>query len=64
MPLPEAFQEVLRCCGTQFDEKITTTFFNVLRKELSGEIHEPQILPHLQRKDVSGLRAVSSMVPM
>jgi len=49
MGLDETFTEVIKCCGTQFDEKITKTFFNLLLKELSGEVKEPQILPLLER---------------
>jgi hypothetical protein len=45
--LDEAFQEVIKCGGTQFDEQITSTFFNLLLRELSGEVKDPQILPHL-----------------
>ena len=46
--LDETFTEVIKCCGTQFDEKITKTFFNLLLKELSGEVKDPQILPLLE----------------
>jgi putative nucleotidyltransferase with HDIG domain len=49
--LDETFQEVIRCCGTQFDEKITGTFFNLLLRELSGEVMSPQILPLLQQAE-------------
>jgi putative nucleotidyltransferase with HDIG domain len=56
--LDEAFCEVLKCGGTQFDEKITKTFFDLLLRELSGEIRDPQILPHLnlQRLEVSNFQ--------
>ena len=47
--LDETFTEVIKCCGTQFDERITKTFFNLLLKELSGEVKEPQILPLLEQ---------------
>jgi len=47
MGLDEAFREVLKCSGTQFDEHITKTFFNLLLRELSGEVHDLQILPLL-----------------
>jgi putative nucleotidyltransferase with HDIG domain len=50
--LDEAFREVIKCSGTQFDEQITKTFFNLLHKELNGEVKELQILPHLQQIDV------------
>ena len=46
--LDEAFKEVIKCGGTQFDEQITSTFFNLLLRELSGEVKDPQILPHLR----------------
>lgn len=49
--LGETFQEVLNGCGTQFDEKITRTFFNMLLRELSGEVKEPQILPLLNHHE-------------
>jgi len=60
LPLVEAFQEVMRCQGTQFDEKITNTFFNLLGRELSGEVNEPQILPHLQNIDVTHFNSLAS----
>jgi len=60
LPLVEAFQEVMRCQGTQFDEKITNTFFNLLSRELSGEVKEPQILPHLQNMDMGSFKALAS----
>ena len=49
--LNKTFQEVIECCGTQFDEKITKTFFNLLLRELSGEVMELQILPLLNNGD-------------
>ncbi len=55
--LDEAFLEVIRCGGTQFDKNITKTFFNLLHRELSGEVKEPHILPHLRDIDVSGFKA-------
>jgi putative nucleotidyltransferase with HDIG domain len=60
LPIGEALQEVLRGTGTQFDARITNTFFNVLRKELSGEVKEPHILPHLQNLDISKFKALAS----
>lgn len=45
--LDEAFHEVMKCCGTQFDDRITDVFFNLLLRELSGEVKDPQITPHL-----------------
>ena len=64
LPLEEAFHEVMRCKGTQFDSRITNTFFRVLRKELNGEIKEPQILPHLQDMDMSNFKALESSYTM
>jgi putative nucleotidyltransferase with HDIG domain len=54
MALLDAFREVMNCRGTQFDAKITDTFFHVLRKELNGESKEQYILPNLHGVDVSG----------
>jgi putative nucleotidyltransferase with HDIG domain len=51
--LDEAFREVIRCGGTQFDEQITMTFLNLLNKEMKGEVKELQILPHLQQTEVN-----------
>ena len=58
LDLDEACREVMRCSGTQFDENITKTFFNIIRKELSGEVKKPRILPHLQNLDLNGLRVL------
>jgi putative nucleotidyltransferase with HDIG domain len=58
--LDDAFREVMRCSGTQFDENITNTFFNLIRRELNGEVKKPQILPHLQNMDFDNFRALSS----
>jgi putative nucleotidyltransferase with HDIG domain len=60
LPLGAAFRELMRCKGTQFDEKITCTFFNLLNKELRGEAKELQILPHLENMDMSSLKAIAS----
>ena len=56
--LDEAFREVLSCSGTQFDEHIARTFFNLLLRELSGEVRDLQILPHLRQNDPSALPAL------
>ncbi len=58
--LDEAFREVIKCCGTQFDEKITRTFFNLLIRELSGEVKDPQVLPLLRHLDVNGIKPAGS----
>ncbi|MGE5173943.1 MAG: HD-GYP domain-containing protein [Betaproteobacteria bacterium] len=62
--IDEAFREVIRCSGTQFDERITKTFFNLLLRELSGEVNELQILPHLQHMDAGDMMAVGSKISM
>ncbi|HUI46788.1 MAG TPA: HD domain-containing phosphohydrolase [Nitrospirota bacterium] len=62
--LDKTFEEVMKCCGTQFDENIARTFFNLLLRELSGEVKRPQILPHLQHPDAeyfSGMQSDSDM---
>jgi len=53
MTLSTAVQEVMKCSGTQFDAKMTNTFFNILRRELNGEVKEKQILPHLRNVDIT-----------
>jgi putative nucleotidyltransferase with HDIG domain len=58
--LDEAFREVIKCGGTQFDERITKTFFNLLQKEINGEVKELQILPHLQQIDVNNFKNYES----
>ncbi len=58
--LDVAFREIINCSGTQFDERITQTFFNLLLRELSGEVHEPQILPHLQYQVINDISSVAS----
>lgn len=60
LSLNQAFQEATKCCGTQFDAKITSTFFGILRKELNGKAKDPQILPHLQGLDISGFLDTTS----
>lgn len=62
--LDDAFREVIKCSGTQFDERITKTFFNLLLRELSGEVNELQILPHLQDAVVRDAAAVGSTLSM
>jgi putative nucleotidyltransferase with HDIG domain len=62
--LDKTFQEVIECCGTQFDEKITSTFFNLLLRELSGEVVDLQILPllrHGEAGDGAGTGSVAEM---
>ncbi|MFA5072630.1 MAG: HD domain-containing phosphohydrolase [Nitrospirota bacterium] len=47
LTLEEAYYEILRCSGTQFDPHIIHTFFMVLKKELQGNVKDPLILPSL-----------------
>jgi HD-GYP domain-containing protein (c-di-GMP phosphodiesterase class II) len=54
--LDEAFREVIKCGGTQFDEQITKTFLNLLHREMKGEVKKLQILPHLQQIDVENFK--------
>jgi len=62
--LDEAFCEVIKCGGTQFDEQITKTFLNLLHKEMNGEVKKPQILPHLQQIDVNSVKENESVKGM
>ncbi len=62
--LDETFQEVIRCCGTQFDEKITGTFFNLLLRELSGEVMDLQILPLLKQGEAGDVAVTGSVTGM
>jgi putative nucleotidyltransferase with HDIG domain len=62
--LDETFTEVIKCCGTQFDEKITKTFFTLLLRELSGEVKELQILPLLEQAQTGTFTAVRSDTDM
>jgi putative nucleotidyltransferase with HDIG domain len=63
MALSEAFREVVKCCGTQFDRRISTTFFNILRRELAGKTKEQQILPHLRNVDVTDFSMLDPVFP-
>ncbi len=62
--LDEAFREVIKCSGTQFDERITKTFFNLLLKELSGEVSNPQILPLLQNVHMGTFAAPGTKISL
>jgi len=62
MGIEEAFQEVTRCIGTQFDQRISDTFFALLQKEMKGTVTEPQLLPLLQSDQAEG-RTVRSLMP-
>ncbi len=53
MSIDEAFREVMKCCGTQFDDKITKVFFGLIRRELDGEVCDRQILHHLECNEAS-----------
>lgn len=60
MSLSAAVREVMQCRGTQFDERISNTFFNILRRELSGEAKEFQILTHLRNGAVSSVASTDA----
>ncbi len=62
--LDEAFREVIKCSGTQFDERITKIFFNLLLRELSGEVNELQILPHLHDQIINDIAVVAPAINM
>jgi putative nucleotidyltransferase with HDIG domain len=62
--LDEAFREVIKCGGTQFDEQITRTFLNLLQREMNGEVKELQILPHLQQIYENGFKDNESGIGM
>jgi putative nucleotidyltransferase with HDIG domain len=59
--IEEAMCEVMKCSGTQFDKKITTTFYNLLRKELNGDIKEPRIVPLLENINADSVNAYRSV---
>jgi putative nucleotidyltransferase with HDIG domain len=59
LALEEAFDEVRRCSGTQFDKRITDTLLNILRREMNGEVKDLQILPHLRSLDAGSHNAVA-----
>jgi putative nucleotidyltransferase with HDIG domain len=61
MGIEEAFQEVTRCIGTQFDQRITDTFFALLQKEMKGDVTELQLLP-LLRNDWPEGKAIRPMM--
>ncbi len=62
MGIDEAFREVTRCIGTQFDRRITDTFFALLQKEMNGNTAEPQLLPLLQN-DWTDEKTLRSVLP-
>ncbi len=64
LELNEAFQEVMKCKGTQFDERIANIFFNLLAKEMRGEVKELQIIPHLHNTKARGLKPVEQKPPV
>jgi putative nucleotidyltransferase with HDIG domain len=55
LSLREAFREVKKGTGTQFDEKIATVFFTLLEKEMKGDVKGVGILPHLHTEGVFNL---------
>jgi putative nucleotidyltransferase with HDIG domain len=55
LSLREAFNEVKKGTGTQFDAKIAHVFFALLQKEMKGEIKGVGILPHLHAEGAFNL---------
>ncbi len=49
MGLKGALEELRKCRDAQFDGKVVAALCRVLEKEISGELPEPDILPHLDR---------------
>ncbi len=49
LTLEEAFREIRRCSGTQFDGKISDVFCDLLRKEMDGDVMQARILPQLRK---------------
>jgi putative nucleotidyltransferase with HDIG domain len=60
MDVQTALVELRKCLNSQFDNKIMLVFCKVLDKEIKGELPEPDILPHLDRK--SDLTVISSLL--
>ena len=49
MGLKDSLEELRKCRDSQFDCKIVAALCRVLEKEISGELPQPDILPHLDR---------------
>ena len=47
LDLKDALEELRKCRDAQFDCKVVAALCRVLEKEISGELTEPDILPHL-----------------
>lgn len=58
LSLVEAFREVKKCAGTQFDSKIADVFFRLLQREMKGEVKGVGIAPHLHKKSAFNLDRV------
>ena len=58
LSLVEAFREVKKCAGTQFDSKISDVFFRLLQREMKGEVKGVGIAPHLHKKSAFNLDRV------
>ena len=59
LSLVEAFREVRKGAGTQFDGKIADVFFNLLQREMRGEVKGVGILPHLHTSGAFNLDRLS-----
>ncbi len=56
LPLLQAFNEVKKCVGTQFDAKISGVFFEMLREKMNGKTKESLVLLDLQSLGAFHLR--------
>jgi putative nucleotidyltransferase with HDIG domain len=48
LSLEKTIDEICQYMNLQFDKKVTNVFFEILKKEIRGELPEPQILPNLE----------------
>lgn len=43
----KTLEEIIKNVNIQFERRIVTAFFNVLKKEIEGKLHEQKIIPNL-----------------
>jgi len=48
MSLEKTIDEICAYLNLQFDKRVTNVFFKILKKEINGELPDPQILPNLE----------------
>jgi len=48
MSLEKTIDEICAYLNLQFDKRVTNVFFKILKKEITGELPDPQILPNLE----------------